>query len=179
VRRAPLSVAARVLFAVRALLVVMLLAGLTSCYGASNSELTQEGHGRPRITLEFPGVVQAGSMQELRIEVTNPGPGDMDSVFVAFTNVGVPGSGIGVPIVSTGRNGKNPAIVSIAPDADDVSDDGVVYRFPGLRVGESSTISFTLVMPETLGPAANSVQVYDGSEPDRAVGMRLATTVRG
>jgi hypothetical protein len=157
----------------------VLLCALVSCYGRGSSDLSAEGHGRPRLTLQFPPEVPPGSIEELRLEVTNPGPGDMDSVFVAFTAVGVPGSGVGVPIVEPSRTSKNPVVVGIEPDADDVSDDGVVYRFPGLPAGDSTTISFELVMPESPGPASNSVQVYDGSEPDRAVGMRLATTVRG
>jgi hypothetical protein len=157
--------------------VAVLLCALTSCYGTGNSNVTAEGSGKPQMTIEFPAEAPAGTTQDLRIEVTNPGPGAMDSVFVAFTAVGVPGSGVGLPIVSPVRGSKNPAVAGIEPDALGISSDGVVYRFPGLGVGESTTITFFLVVPETPGPAANSVQVYDGSETDRAVGMRLATTV--
>jgi hypothetical protein len=152
---------------------------LVACYGSGNSNLTQEGSGKPQMSLEFPSEAPAGTTQDLRIKVTNPGPGAMDSVFVAFTAVGVPGSGTGLPIVSPVSGSKNPAIDGIEPDALGISDDGVVYRFEGLGVGQSTTITFFLVMPDTPGPAANSVQVYDGSEPDRAVGMRLAITVQG
>ena len=155
------------------------LSALTACYGTGNSNLTQAGNGKPQMSLEFPAEVPPGTTQDLRIEVTNPGPGAMDSVFVAFTAVGVPGSGVGVPIVSPVRGHMNPAVDGIEPDAAGISDDGVVYRFQGLAEGESTTITFFLVMPDTPGPASNSVQVYDGSEPDRAVGMRLATTVQG
>lgn len=163
---------------VRVALGVVACAALAACY-TTNSNLSSEGHGIPQLKVEFPQSVPAGSTEELRLTVTNPGPGDMDSVFVAFTAVGVPGSGIGTSLVETGRNGRNPAIVGVEPDADDVSDDGVVYRFPGLKVGRSTTIVFELVIPKVSGPAANSVQVYDGSEPDRAIGMRVATTVQG
>jgi hypothetical protein len=163
-------------FFLAALLAVL---GVTTACFTTNSNVNGEGHGLPQMSIEFPPVAPAGSTQELKIEVTNPGPGEMDSVFVAFTAVGVPGSGIGEPLVAPAANGRNPAIVSIEPDADDVSDDGVVYRFPGLEVGDSTTIAFSIVVPDTAGPASNSVQVYDGSEPDRAVGMRVRTMVQG
>jgi hypothetical protein len=158
-------------------LAAMLLAS-GACY-TTNSNLSSEGHGIPQLSVDFPASVTAGSTAELTLTVSNPGPGDMDSVFVAFTAVGVPGSGIGTTIVESGRNGRNPAIAGVDPEPDDVSDDAVVYRFPGLKEGEATTIAFRLVIPHVSGPAANSVQVYDGSEPDRAIGMRVGTTVQG
>lgn len=153
--------------------------GLTACYGAGNSNVSAEGHGLPTMTLDFPSTAPAGSTQKLVIAVSNPGPGDMDSVFVAFTNVGVAGTGVGTPIVPVSTNRKNPAVADVQPSPDAVSADGVVYRFGPLEEGAGERIEFSLVVPSTQGPAANSVQVYDGSEPDRAVGMRLSTTVEG
>ena len=159
-------------------LATFVLCALCACYGAGNSNVTTEGHGLPQMKIEFPSEAPAGTTQDLVVEVTNPGPGAMDSVFVAFTAVGVPGSGVGLPIVSPARGSKNPAVAGIEPDAEDISDDGVVYRFPGLGVGDTTRITFFIVVPDTPGPASNSVQVYDGSEPDRAVGMQLSTTVQ-
>ena len=155
------------------------LVALSACYGSGSSDLSREGHGRPRLSIEFPSSTTAGATEELVVHVSNPGPGAMDSIFLAFTNVGVPGSGIGTALVPFGRRGENPAIASVSPEPDAVSDDGVVYRFPGLEVGASATITFSVVVPSTPGPAANSLQVYDGSEPDRAAGIRVGTTVRG
>lgn len=155
------------------------LCAFVSCYGPGSSNLSREGHGRPQLTIDFPSTAPAGSTQDLDLRISNPGPGAMDSVFVAFTNVGVPGTGLGNAIVPFTHGSKNPAVAGVDPKPEAISNDGVVYRFGPLEEGAGELITFSLVMPDTPGPAANSVQVYDGSEPDRAVGMRLSTTVEG
>lgn len=161
----------------RSSLVALALCALAACF-ASTGDLTTEGHGRPQLSLDFPATAAPGSTNDLVLHVTNPGPGAIDSLFVAFTNVGVPGSGLGTALVPFGRRGRSPAIAGVDPAPDGVSKDGVVYRFPALGVGDSTTITFSITVPHAAGAAASSVQVYDGSEPDRAVGMRVATTVR-
>jgi hypothetical protein len=162
----------------RTLLLTFVLCAGAACYGA-DSDLTESGKGKPTLTVDFPETVSPGATEDLVVEVSNPGPGEMDSVFIAFTHVGVPGSGLGNPLIPFGTGGENPAIASISPEPDSVSEDGSVYRFPALAAGSSTTITFSVVVPRTRGPAANSVQVYDGSELERGTGKRVATTVQG
>ena len=164
--------------ALRLLVVSLLLCAGAACYG-SGSNLSESGKGIPTLTVEFPETVTAGATEDLVLVVTNPGPGDMDSVFIAFTHVGVPGSGLGNALVPFGADGENPAIADISPEPDSVSQDGSVYRFPRLAEGDSTTITFSVIVPVVRGAAANSVQVYDGSELDRGIGKRVATTVQG
>jgi hypothetical protein len=57
------------------------------------------------------------------------------------------------------------------------SEDGVLFRFPGLAEGDSTTIEMDLKIPDVTGPVANAVVAYDGNEPDRAKGVRLETQV--
>lgn len=160
------------------ILATLALAAGGACF-ASGGDLTASGKGKPQLVVEFPATVAPASTEDLVLDVSNPGPGDMDSVLVAFTHVGVPGSGLGEALVPFASGGENPAVQSVDPEPESVSEDGVVYRFAGLAAGESTTITFSLVMPSVRGPASNSVQVYDGSEVDRAVGERVSTTVQG
>jgi hypothetical protein len=160
------------------LMASLLLCSGIACYG-SGSNLTESGKGKPTLVVEFPETVSAGATEDLVLEVSNPGPGAMDSLFVAFTHVGVPGSGLGNALIPFSSGGENPAIADITPEPDSVSEDGSVYRFPRLAEGSSTRITFSVIVPRTRGPAANSVQVYDGSELERGTGKRVATTVRG
>ena len=162
----------------RTLAAALLLCAGVSCYG-SDSNLTESGKGKPTLTVSFPDSVSPGDVEDLVLEVSNPGPGDMSSLFVAFTNVGVPGSGLGNPLIPFGSRGESPAIVDISPEPESVSDDGSVYRFPRLEEGAATRITFSVEAPETRGPAANSVQVYDGADLERGTGKRVATTVEG
>ena len=141
--------------------------------------MTESGKGKPTLEVDFPTSVRPGEIAEMVLDVSNPGPGAMDSVFVAFTYVGVPGSGLGNPLIPFASGGENPAIAGTSPEAESVSEDGSVYRFAGLPAGSSTTITFRIVVPTTRGPAANSVQVYDGSDLERGTGKRVATTVEG
>lgn len=156
----------------------LLLCAALACYGG-DSNLTESGKGKPTLTVEFPERVNAGATADLVLEISNPGPGAMDSVFVAFTHVGVPGSGLGNALIPFATGGENPAIESIDPEPQSVSEDGSVYRFSGLPAGSSTTITFAVVAPTQRGPAANSVQIYDGSELERGTGKRVSTTVQG
>ncbi len=159
-----------------AVIVVALLAGLGACY-RPNPNVTETGKGKPQMTIEFPAESTSGSRETAAISVTNPGPGDMPSVVVAFSRIGDPS--LPEPIVDSAIGGTNPAIVSIDPDPDVIAPDAVTYRFAGLPEGESMTISFTFQLPKGRGEVGNAVQVYDGAEPERATGGRLSTTLTG
>ena len=137
--------------------------------------------GRPEISVDFPETSDPGSVQTAMFTIRNPGPNEMQSIFLSFARVG-PAEGGGelpMPIVDVGARHENPAIVSISPEPDAASIDAVVFRFGGLDVGESMTISFELLLGDSPGPAANSVTAYPGEEPERAKGVRLDTEVGG
>lgn len=164
-------------------LVALLSAG---CYG-EDSNLTESGKGKPRVVVDFPATAEAGSTQELTIEVTNPGPGAMPNVFVAFTLVGVGGAeGVAQPLVVGGPGGRSPSVEAVDPEPIDSGEAGTVYKFasapggagePFLPVGKSVSLKFRIELPERAGSYANSLQVYDGSEPDRAGGFMLEVEV--
>jgi hypothetical protein len=137
--------------------------------------------GRPEIVVEFPATSAPGSTQTAVFTIYNPGPAPMQSVFLAFARVGPAAGGgeIPFPIVDAGARHENPAIVTIDPEPDAISIEGVVFRFGRLDGGQSMTVSFDLVIPEQPGPAANSVTAYPGEDPERARGVRLETEVGG
>lgn len=130
--------------------------------------------GDPLITVEFPATVEAGSVEDAVFHVENPGPGDMDSLFLAFARVGTE-----VPIVEAGVDKVNPSIVSIDPEPVALTPDAVVFRFEGLAEGEATTITFSLRIPDITGDVANSVVAYAGEDDTRARGIRLSTQVGG
>ncbi len=159
---------------------------LASCFGGGDPNLTDAGKGKPEVAVDFPETTTPASIHEAIVRITNPGPGDIGTVAVAFAFIG-PTSGqteFPVPIVPLGAKGKNPAVVSVSPEPTGISDDGTVYTFgplggaPRLPEGDEVTIVFELRVPEEPGPAANSVQAYDGNEFDRARGVRMTTEVR-
>lgn len=151
---------------------------LGACFTGSGPDVTSSGKGLPSLSLTFPEKVRGGTTEVAVLEVTNPGPGNMDSVLVAFSRVGASGvRELPMPIVDSGVAGRNAAVVAIDPDPNSVSNDAVVFAFDGLDEGDSATIEFTLRMPEEPGPAANSVVVYDGQDVARARGTRLETIV--
>ncbi len=167
----------------RHLLVLVVGAIVTSSCAGSGTELSESGNGLPRVAVEFPASAEAGSVQPAVFEVTNPGPGDIGTLIVAFTRAGDPD--LPTPIVDVAGGSAPGAVRSVDPDPTGVSD-GVVYRFsraspqePFLADGDSVTLTFDLVVPHRPGAAANAVQVYDGSEIDRAAGVRLETEVEG
>jgi hypothetical protein len=147
----------------------------------ANRDVPEGVAGRPEVSVEFPATSEPGSVQTATFTIRNPGPNEMQSIFLSFARVG-PAEGGGqlpLPIVDAGAQHENLAIVSISPEPDATSIEGVVFRFGGLAVGETMTVTFELMVPDTIGPAANSVTAYPGEEPERAKGVRLDTQVGG
>lgn len=149
---------------------------LVACVGETQS-LTDEGRGFPDPEVTFPATATAGSVQTAELTVTNPGPGDMGSLVVAFSRLGDPE--LPVPIVDVSGRDEDGAVRDVSPKPNAVSPDGVIYTFEGIDVGESVTIEFELTIPSADGPAGNAILVYDGGEPDRARGVRIETEVGG
>lgn len=158
------------LFAAAAL--VGLLGG---CFGP-DPNVTDDGRGLPVLTLDFPSVVAPGSVETAVLTIENPGPEDMDSIVVAFSRLGDPA--LPLPLVEVSAQGEDSPVRSIDPEPRAVGQGGVVYTFEGIAVGETVTITFELAVPSEEGKVGNAVQVYDGSDPDRARGVRLESQVR-
>jgi hypothetical protein len=154
-------------------LAALALALPAACFGGA--ELSASGKGLPVVTVDFPARARPGSVGTASVHVTNPGPGAIGRVTVAFARVGAPSAqGLPEPIV-----GGSPAagVVAVRPRPSSVSADGAVYRFGPLAEGASRIIEFDLRVPRGGGVFANSVTVYDDAEPDRAGGARLETRV--
>jgi hypothetical protein len=157
---------------------------LGACSGG-DSNVTETGKGRPQVSVEFPERTEPGEIYDAILTVSNPGPGDMNTIAVAFATIApTPGAQeMPLPLIGLGRNETNPSIVSVQPEPSGVSSDAVVFTFreidgsPRLPQGESITITFSIRVPVTAGIAGASVQVYDGQEIDRASGVRLQTSV--
>ena len=69
----------------------LLLAALlvtSACYRGADADLTETGKGRPDVVATAPPESSPGETVEAVIEVSNPGPGDMASVVVAFSRIG-------------------------------------------------------------------------------------------
>ena len=164
--------AARIGLALAALLALALF--------VANRDLPADEAGRPDITVEFPSTAQPGSTQTATFTVTNPGP-DIRTLFISFARVGPAAGGgqVPLPIVDAGSRHQNDAVVSVEPEPEATSIEGVVFAFGPLASGESMTVSFDLRVPDDEGPAANSVTAYAGEEPERARGVRLETQVGG
>ena len=148
----------------------------TGCYRGPDPNLTESGKGRPDVIVEAPPEAGRGDKVTAVVRVTNPGPGDMESIVVAFSRIGDPQ--LPTPIVEVGRGGRTDGIADVTPEPVAISQDAVIYRFGGLTEGTSTEITFELVMPQITGEVGNAVTVYDGAEPERARGARLALTVR-
>jgi hypothetical protein len=161
----------------RFLAVAVLAVLLVGCSGGTPE--TSSGLGLPQVSIDFPASSAPGSSHIARLHVTNPGPGRMSSIVVAFSRTGPsPGATeLPPPVVDVGFAQSNASIKAIHPRPAGVSPDGVVYTFGPLSVGASTTISFTLKVPATPGVVANAVVVYDGQHTDRARGVRLQTVV--
>ena len=147
---------------------------LTSCAGP-DPNLTESGTGKPQVTAEFPEQAEAGDVVTAVISITNPGPEDMTSVVVSFARVGDPS--LPYPIVEPLPNRARAGIEGIRPEPTGESPPDATYTFGPLAEGDSTTIEFDLVIPERDGTVGNSVQVYDGAEPERARGVRIETEV--
>lgn len=157
-----------------------LLILLTGCFGP-DPNLTETGKGRPVLSVEFPEEAAPGAVETATLTVENPGPGDIEILTVAFAGVGVPAASGPLPadLVPVTTTPDNPAVASVEPEPQKVSNDGVVYYFGRLGEGDTTEIAFDLVLPKTPGPVASSVSVYDAREIDRIRGVRLATAIRG
>ena len=158
----------------RALAASFAALALASCAGTSDAQ-------KPLPQISFPKQVAAGSVQRAHLHISNPGSKALDSVVVAFSDLGrvADKTQIPAPIVGPGFKGHNPAIIDVRPKPVAVSDDGLVYRFGGLAGGESEDITFSLKVPVKPGLAANAVIVSDGSDLKRSRGVPLSTQVNG
>jgi hypothetical protein len=148
----------------------------TACTGP-DPNVTEDGEGLPVLTLEFPEVIEPGSTNDAVLTIENPGPGDFDSLVVAFSLLGDPE--LPAPLVDVSPPGRDGPVVSVAPEPNAIGENGVIYTFDGLPEGETMTITFELRAPAQEGKVGNAVQVYDGSDPNRARGVRLEAEVRG
>ena len=134
------------------------------------------GDLEPVVTVEFPAIVEAGSVHTAILEVTNPSASDIKALFVSFSLVGTAGGeDLPTPIVGAVTGGLSP-VVAIEPEPSAVGE-GVRFGFGILAAGETRTIEFSLRAPQIVGRAANSVVVYDGQRPERAGGALLETMV--
>lgn len=162
----------------RAALVLVPLVAV-SCFGP-DPNLTEAGKGLPQLTVDFPAVVERGSVHDLNVTVDNPGPGDMTSFIIAFSTVGVGGRvGVAPPLLVPGPlKGESPSVLSVEPEpVADPGPGGLVFKFGPLQEGESRTVTFSVKAPATVGTYANSVQAYDAQEIDRIRGARVETEV--
>ena len=143
---------------------------LSACTG-SDQNLTETGAGKPQLTVEFPDTAASGDVVTASIEVSNPGPQDMDSIVVSFVRVGDPS--LPEPLVEPRKGRLQSGIEDIRPEPRGQSPADATYAFEGIPEGGTVTLEFDLRIPEGSGTFGNSVQVYDGSEVDRAAGIRL------
>jgi hypothetical protein len=147
-----------------------------ACFRTS-PDVTQGGQSLPVPSVRFPATAPAGSAQTAELMIENPGPGDIQALFVAFSRVGqAGGQELPPPIVDVVPRGQRSAVIDVEPEPEAVGD-GVRFRFGPLEEGSSTTIRFELRVPEETGVAANSVQVYDGADPERSRGVLLETEV--
>ena len=149
---------------------------LAACVGP-DPNVTEGGKGKPELELAFPRSAAPGSIQVAELTITNPGPGDMESVVVAFSRLGDPS--LPAPVVDVAGRGREGAVEDVSPEPNAISQDGIIYTFDAIAEGDSTTITFRLRMPVTPGPAGNAVLVYEGRDPERARGVRLEIEIEG
>ncbi len=169
----------------RVALACVVLASLAACFGP-NSDLTEDGLGKPFVTVDFPAEATAGSAEELLVEIDNPGPGDMNAFTVAFANVAVGGTEDSIqPLLRLAPTPEqlgddqpiSPSITSIEPEPLTVGQGGLVFGFGPLPEEEAVSVSFEVVVPEAGGIYANSVQAYDSQVLDRIDAVKLQVEV--
>ena len=148
---------------------------LVACAGP-DPNVTETGAGEPQLSVEFPETAESGDVVTASLEIRNPGPRDMGSVVVSFVRVGDPN--LPQPIVEPRKGRLRSGIEDIRPEPRGQSPADATYAFAGIPEGESLTLEFDLRIPEGPGTFGNSVQVYDGSEVERAAGVRLEIEVR-
>lgn len=147
---------------------------LLGCTGP-DPNLTESGTGKPEVSAEFPAEAAVGDVVTASIRITNPGPEDMVSIVVSFARVGDPS--LPYPIVEPLPDRARAGIRDIRPEPTGESPPDATYTFGPLAEGDSTTIEFDLVIPDHDGVVGNSVQVYDGAEPQRARGVRIEIEV--
>jgi hypothetical protein len=152
----------------RALLPLLCTALLGACF--AGTDLTDAGNGIPQVAVDFPDKTKAGSVRTATLTVTNPGPGGMPVMDVTFARVGTE-----APLIDDLSRRPARAIVSAAPEP--LSFDGVAYRFEGPPEGQTVAVEFQIRIPPTAGVVANSLTVSDPQDPQRARGVRLATSI--
>jgi len=169
----------------RAVLASLALASLAACFGP-DPNLTDDGLGKPLLTVDFPTEATAGSTEELLVEIDNPGPGDMSSFTIAIANVAVGGTeGNAQPLLlpapppeQLGDDQQvSPSISSIEPEPLTVGEGGLVFRFGPLPEEESASVSFEVVVPEESQTYANSVQAFDSQVLDRIDALKVQVAV--
>ena len=154
----------------------VVLLGIAALVAISRMRTTDEAPVAPEVTVAFPDSVEAGSVHTATFTIRNPGPRDLSVLFVSFSLVGVPGAEDQPnPLVQGAGKGAS-SVVEVRPVPTAVGG-GVRFAFGSLAAGESTTVEFDLRAPDGPGPAANSVLVYDGRDPEVAAGVKLATTV--
>lgn len=152
---------------------------LSGCFGSS-PEVTSSGRGLPEVTVSFPESVAGGTTETASLQVSNPGPGDIEAMIVAFTLVGAAGGHrLPAPLVPATFDRGERAITLVVPEPEAISRDGSTYRFGPLPVGDTITIEFHIRVSTSPGVAANSVTVSDVQDAERARGVLLQTTIEG
>lgn len=150
---------------------------LGGCF-RDDPNLTESGLSKPELTLSFPETTTPGATETAELTITNPGPGDMESLVVAFSRLGDPR--LPPPIVDASpRRSRAGAVQDVVPAPRAVSPDGIIYTFDGLGEAERVVVRFMLRMPTTNGVVGNAILVYEGQDPNRARGVRLETEVGG
>lgn len=97
----------------RAFLAGCALLLLVGCAGP-DPNLTDTGAGKPKLTVDFPQSAAPGDVVTASVEVTNPGPRDMDSIVVSFVRVGDPS--LPEPIVEPRKGRVQSGIEDIRPE---------------------------------------------------------------
>ena len=157
------------------LIVILVFGGLA----VTQLRTSEEGAGeqKPVVSVDFPATAEAGSIQTAVVNVQNPAASDIESLFVSFSALAVAGGeDFPTPIVGGALTGKDSAVIDVQPEPV-AEGEGVRFGFGPLEAGETTTIRFELRMPETTGPAANSIAVYDGTIPERSSGDSIEVTL--
>ena len=162
------------------LFIVAIAAGALVLGGLAISRLGDTGEVADKaelsVSVSFPTTAAPGDVETAEITVTNSGSADVEKLFVSFSLVGGGGEGGVIDPLVEAVAGEQPSVVAVRPSPDITGGD-IRYGFGRLAAGDSTTVEFDLRVPESPGTAANSVQVYDGSNPDVATGARLTTEV--
>jgi hypothetical protein len=153
----------------RALGLTLVLALLGACFPGDPAL-----EDNPVVKADFPPTSEPGSVQTATLEIENPADEDIQALVVTFALLGDPD--LPAPLVGPSSVGGT-SVVSIDPEPRATSEDGAVFTFGRLGAGESTTIEFRIEVPREPGPAANSVSVADGSDVERASGVRIETRV--